>query len=103
MAKCIICSKRPAKVDGFCTSCNGHIEADRSRKRRPEPRHFLTYRGHVVGLFPNGDGMLKALLLRRNPDRLPKGKTIDLNRWCDGFSREQIKEFKACVLKLAHA
>ena len=103
MAKCVICSKRPAKVEAFCIECNGHIEADRNRKRRPEPRHFLTYRGHVVGLFKNGDGMLKAYLLRRNPDRLPKGKTIDLNRWCDGFSRDRIKEFKACVLQLAHA
>jgi len=103
MAKCVICSKRPAKVAAYCIQCNGHIEADHNRKRRPEPRHFLTYRGHVVGLFKNGEGMLKAQLLRRNPDRLPKSKTFDLNRWVDGFSRAQIKDFKACVLKLAHA
>lgn len=103
MAKCLICGQRPAKVDGFCISCNGHIEAERNHQRRPEPRHFLTYRGYVVGLFPNGGEMLKAVLLGRNPDRLPKGKTINLNHWCDGFSREKIKEFKACVLKLAFA
>ena len=103
MTKCVVCAKRPAKVVPFCVQCNGHIEADRNRKRRLEPRHFLTYRGHVVGLFENGGGMLKAYLLGRNPDRLPKGKTIDLNGWCDGFSRDKIKEFKACVLRLAHA
>jgi len=103
MTKCTICSQRPAKVDGFCVPCNDRIEADRNRRKRPDPRHFLSYRGHVVGLFPNGDGMLKAYLLRRNPERLPIARTVNLDSWCDGFSRERIKEFKACVLKLAHA
>jgi len=103
MAKCVICSHRPAKVEAFCIQCNGQIETDRNCRKRLEPRHFLTYRGYVVGLFQNGNGMLKAMLLRRNPDRLPIAKTINLDNWCNGFSREKIKEFKACVLKLAHA
>jgi len=103
MAKCVICSTRPAKVGGFCIECDSRISADTNRRKKLQPRHFLTYRGHVVGLFPNGDGVLKASLLRRNPERLPKTKTFDLNRWCDGFTREKIKDFKACVLKLAYA
>jgi len=47
--------------------------------------------------------MLKAQLLKRNPDNLPKRKTIDLNRYCEGFTRAKIKDFKACVLRLANS
>lgn len=100
---CAICGRRPANGVAYCTNCLSKLESERRHKAKPEAKHYLTYRGHVVGLFPNGDGTLSARLLQRNPDRLPKGKTIDLNRWCDGFSREKIKAFKACVLKLAHA
>jgi len=99
---CIICEHRPANGDGFCHNCNSKLESQRKRKNGNQPKHFLTYRGHVVGLFPNGEGMLKARLLNRNPDTLPKGKTLDLNRYCEGFSRAQVKDFKACVLRLAN-
>ena len=68
-----------------------------------KPVKFLTYRGNVVGLFSNGDGTLKSRLMNSNPERLPKDKTLDLNKYCPGFDRSQIKRFKACVLKLAYA
>ena len=99
--KCVICERRPAKGNGHCVQCAGKIA--KMRRRKVEPRHFLTYRGHVVGLYPNGDKTLKPRLLTRSAEHLPKGKTLDLNRYCEGFSREVIKRFKACVLQLAHA
>lgn len=75
------------------------------RSQKPaQPVKFLTYRGIVVGLYPNGDkGVLQGRLLKRDPDKLPKRKTIDLNKWCKGFTRITIKEFKAKVLRLAQA
>jgi len=102
MAACIICEQRPGNGNGFCHNCDSKLESQRKRKNGNQPKHFLTYRGHVVGLFPNSSGMLRARLLKRNPDNLPKRKTIDLNRYCEGFTRAQIKDFKACVLGLAN-
>ena len=101
MTKCVICEERPANGDGRCVQCSGKI-ASMSR-RKVEPQYFLTYRGDVVGLYPNGDKTLKPRLLGRSAEHLPKGKTIDLNHYCQGYSREVIKRFKACVLQLAHA
>lgn len=101
MKKCVICSWRPANGNGRCAVCDSKIEADKRHQKPEQPKHFLTYRGHVIGLYPNGGGTLKAKLLNRNPEKLPKPKTIDLNRYCEGFTREKIKAFKKCVLQLA--
>ena len=101
MTKCVICEQRPANGNGQCVQCSNHIA--KLGKRAPQPRHFLTYRGDVVGLYPNGGGTLKPRLLQRSAEHLPKGKTLDLNHYCEGYSRETIKRFKACVLQLAHA
>ena len=103
MVKCIICERRPANGSGFCVQCGNKISAERKARAKNEPRYFLTYRGHVVGLFANGNGTLIPRLLKRSPDRLPKRKTINLNVYCEGYTRQKIKEFKACTLKLALA
>lgn len=102
MVKCLICERRPARQDGFCLTCESKIEKLRKVNGKAKAKYYLTYHGIVVGLFPDGD-MLKAVLLRHNPDKLPAGKTIDLNRYCYGFTRDQVKRFKACCLQLAHA
>ena len=101
MTKCVICEHRPAIGNGRCAQCASQI-AKMSRPTTTQPRHFLTYRGHVVGLFPNGGGTLKPQLLARSPKHLPQGKTIDLNRYCEGYTREVIKKFKACILQLVN-
>lgn len=101
--KCIICLRRPAKGNGYCANCASQIEAEKRRKQADEPVKFLTYRGHVVGLYRNGNGRLTPKLLKRSPENLPKTKTLDLNTYIEGFTREEIKRFKACVLQLAHA
>ena len=104
MNKCLICEQRPARKAGFCAQCYGHIEHERQARAPIEPRYFIAYRGYVVGLYPNGkSGVLKAQLSRRDASKLPKRKTINLDVYCDGYTREQVKEFKACVLKLAQA
>lgn len=102
MSKCIVCDKRPAtQPHYYCANCAAKIEAESKQRKPAQPDKFLTYRGNVVGLYPNGGGMRKAKLLRRSPTGLPKGKTLDLNGYLEGFTREQIKRFKACVLHLS--
>lgn len=100
--KCVICEHRPARVKGRCIECATQLAAGARRSVPVQPWRFLTYRGNVVGLFPNGGDKLKPRLLRRAAGRLPKGRTVNLNVWCDGFSRQTIKRFKACVLTLAN-
>jgi len=104
MAKCIICDRRPAANErGWCATCTAQIEADqRRRSNGGEPVKYLHYRGNVVGLFPNGNGALEARLLpTKSLGRIPKKHTIDLDRYCEGYTREQVKRFKATILKLA--
>ena len=101
MTKCVICEERPANGNGRCVQCAGKIT--KMSKRTVEPQYYLTYRGHVIGLYPDSDKTLKPRLLTRSDKHLPKGKTVDLNHYCEGYSREVIKRFKACILQLAHA
>ena len=101
--KCVICGRRPSRQGAYCQICADKLDSQKRRNGNGEPKHYLTYKGHVVGLYPAGEKQLKPRLLGRSAEHLPKGKTIDLNHYCQGFSREVIKRFKACVLQLAHA
>ena len=102
MTKCVICERRPGRTEhGWCLDCASKVEAERRHKVAEQPTKFLTYRGIVVGLYPNGDGKLKASLLRRKAENLPKTKTLDLNTYLPGYTRQVIKSFKSCCLKLA--
>lgn len=103
MTKCVICERRPANGNGRCATCDSRIKSQSNCQKPDQPKHYLTYRGHVVGLYPNGNGTLKAGLLNRKPENLPKGKTLDLNHYCEGYTRDKIKAFKRCVLQLANA
>lgn len=100
---CAICDRRPANGGAYCSNCTAKLEAESRRKAKPEAQHYLTYRGHVVGLYPDGNGALKARLLNRNPENLPKSRTLNLNRYCEGYTRDKIKAFKRCILQLANA
>lgn len=97
---CVICERRPANGNGQCHNCAAKIESERRKRQGPQPVKYLVYRGMVAGLVPNGKGTLKAVSMRLNPERLPKSRVIDLNHYCEGFSRDQIKRFKAAVLKV---
>lgn len=98
---CIICDHRPAqRGSGFCHNCQQKIKAGGIAANHEQPVKFATYQGHVVGFFRNGGGKLIPRLLQRNPDNLPKSKTIDLNTYVEGFSREQVKKLKAAIKEL---
>lgn len=106
MVKCVICTHRPARTDeGYCKTCASQIEAEQRHRRMQseKPVKYLTYRGSIVGLFKNGNKKLEARLLRGNPELLPKSKVLDLNKYCPGFDRSQIRKMKACILQLVNA
>ena len=104
VTKCIICRQRPGlNGNGICASCQQKLDKEAKAHKPDKPFRYVTYRGHVVGMYPSGSGALKPRLLGRNPDRLPKGKTLNLNHYIEGFDRGTIKRLKATVLSLAGA
>ncbi len=102
MTKCVICERRPAVDNGTCGNCKAKIDSETRRHQPVKPVKFLVYHGMAVALVPNGKGTLKTVAINRNPDTLPENKLLNLNRYCEGYSRDMIKSFKKAVLQ-AHA
>jgi len=97
---CAICNYRPrAKGQRYCTNCQAKLDKENRLRKAEKPVKFATYRGHVVGFYRH-DGVLVPRLLRRKPEVLLKGKTLDLNHYIEGFSREQVKKLKSAILQL---
>ena len=100
--KCLICETSP-RFDGspYCRPCQQELVQANSKRKATEPVKFLVYQGSVVGLFPNGktteDGQqqFSPALLKRDPTKLPKGKTLVLDTYIEGYTRDQIKKLKA--------
>jgi len=99
--KCPICERKPRHQGGYCRTCASKIESERKVRQSPKAEKFVTFRGFVMGLFPNGGGKLRPKLLKRDPEKLPKRRTINLNVFCPGFERWQIRKMKAAILGLA--
>jgi hypothetical protein len=101
--KCAICDHRPAARGGkYCYICASQMEADRRRIKRV-PFRFATYRGSSIAFFKRGDGGLDYLPIKRKPENLPKGITLDLNTYIHGFEREQVHKIKTAILQCANA
>ena len=100
--KCHICGVRPASTEqGYCNNCQSQLEADRHRKRPAKVVRFVTYRGTTVQ-FTNGKGdVLVPQLTRRDPEKLPKSRLINLDKYCPGYTREQVKKLKKLCLSFA--
>ena len=96
--KCLICEVRPRYKDSkYCHNCGKQLEPESRQKRDKQAFRYLVYQGNAVGLFKNGGNTYKPELLRRSSDRLPKSKTINLERYCPGFTRAQIKKMKRAI------
>jgi len=101
--KCLICGVRPATTDqGFCHNCQTSIDAEKRRKRQAtNADKYVTYRGVTVALRKNGEGEYKAAFSTVNPERIPKSRLINLDVYCPGYTREQIKKLKRLCLSFA--
>jgi hypothetical protein len=98
MTKCIICEVRPArKGKPYCATCTAQVRANGQGNHEAQPRLYLVYQGNAVGLFPTGEGTYGPRPIRQDPDSLPACRTLHLDRYCEGYTREQIKRFKAAV------
>ena len=122
-SKCLICENKPRQVGAYCHNCAQKIEAENKRRGngKPKPDKYLHYRGQWVGLYVDGvdeegERQFKPKYLGYTPmpepgakDRVgrllkpkyPMGKTLNLDVYLPGYTREQVKRMKAVVLKLS--
>ncbi len=104
MTKCIVCEVRPSRNgDGTCHNCESKIDRER-RLRKPEKAfRYVVYKDYVCGLYRSGNGTYKPTYKPRpvgiKVSRLPKSITIDLTKYCAGFTKAQVKKLKAAVLQ----
>ena len=102
MRKCHICGLRPASTErGFCHNCQAQYEAEKRRKRAPMPYRYVTHRGVTVQFLKGEGEELKPQYCGRDPDKLPKRRLINLNQYCRGYTREQVKKLKRLCLRFA--
>ena len=105
--KCLICDRRPANGNGtYCHNCFQKLEAEKRKKKtqNKQPDRYLVYQDFVVALFKNGEDTHEGRLVNRSIDELPKrgDKVLNLNEYCPGYTREQVKHLKAGILRLAY-
>lgn len=102
--KCVICGR---KIKGDAAYCQQHqrqldkAREEERRRKRPKAVKYVCYRGHVVGFFKNGHDKLKPSYVGMSINGIPKGKLINLDEYCEGYTRQQIKNLKATVLTLS--
>jgi hypothetical protein len=105
--KCPICSRKHKNDGTYCRGCQITIDRDKAEERqRQNPNgkavKFVHYQGHVIGFFGK-NGKLAARYIGMSLSGIPKGKLINLDEYCPGFDRKQIKKLKAVVLRLSQA
>jgi len=106
--ECIFCD-RETKNGAYCQEHYRLVESERAKAKAQKQKgdwwrtalHYFHYQGIVIGVFRNGDKGLVTNLIHKPLEKLPKGKVYDLDHYCDGFDRHQIKKIKAHIRALA--
>jgi hypothetical protein len=99
--KCLICGVRPSNGQSYCKQCSSQIEAEKRRKAKPKPFRYVTYQGTTFEFRAGKNGTFVPHYTTRNPETLPQNLLINLNKYCDGFTREQVKKLKRLCLGFA--
>jgi hypothetical protein len=104
--KCLICEYRPAQ-DGspYCHNCKQKIVAETASQQRETPEKYLYYRGNWVGMYRVSSDTLKPQYLGYAPiekkPKYPLNRTLNLDGYLVGFTRDQIRKLKRCILQLS--
>ena len=119
--KCLICERKPRSQDAYCHNCAAKIKAEEARRVKPKPDKYLHYRGQWVGLyadgvdeegerlfnpkymgyFPIAEPGTNDRIGRQLKPKYPMNRTLNLDVYLPGYTREQVKRMKAVVLKLS--
>ena len=115
---CLCCDRHLNGDTGwYCHNCLAKIAAEKQRRIKPKPVKYMHYHGQWMGIYDEGldvegEPILKPRYLGYfplpDPDakpgrkpRFPMAKTLNLDSYLPGFTREQIKRLKATVLRLS--
>ena len=120
-SKCLICETKPRSQGAYCHNCAAKVKAENGKRVKVMPVKYLHYKGQWVGLYADGvdaegDRLLKPRYMGYSPmpepgakDRIgralkpkyPMAKTLNLDVYLEGYTRDQVKRMKAVVLKLS--
>jgi len=92
--KCFICGVRPSNGGSYCKQCCTSIAAEKRRKAKPKVFKYVTWKGATMEFRAGKNGTFVPTPIKRDPDSLPQGLTINLNGYCKGYTRQQVKKFK---------
>ena len=100
--KCLLCPKTRAKESRYCKYHTKILQNARKRKADPfaDAFRFAKYRQNIVAFMPQQDGTFRATYVGMNVNSVPKSKLIDLDVFCPGFTRPQVKKIKTAILAL---
>ena len=106
MTKCPICNRKHKNSGFHCRTCQVALDKDKTQlRKRQNPNgnavKFAYYQGHVIGFFRKNSHLV-ARYIGMSLSSVPKGKLINLDEYCPGYDRSQIKNLKATVLRLSH-
>ncbi len=111
MSRCAIC-ERPYRLrsngdNGFCQECKRNIEREQNRSKRRKSRQswrfrlykVVHHRGHLVGFYekPGEPEKLQVKPLGVSVESVPKSLLVDLDKYCPGYDRQQVKRMKKAV------
>jgi hypothetical protein len=121
--KCLICERKPRSQGVYCHNCAAKVKSEEAKRGngKVKPDKYLHYKGQWVGLYHDGldeDGerLFKPKYLGYAPmpepgakdgigrllkPKHPMAKTLNLDVYLPGYTREQVKRMKAVVLKLS--
>lgn len=102
MTPCLCCN-RPRTSDRFCQTHQAMVNAEKERRSTVKPKieYYAHHQGNAVGFVRQPDGKLRAVKIPMS--KIPKKegeKVINLNVWCEGFTKERIEALKWQIREL---
>ena len=113
MSRCAICERsyrlRSNGSNGYCQQCARNIERETNRSKRRKTRQSWRFRlykvvhhkGHLVGFYqkPGEPEKLQVKPLSVSVAGVPKSLLVDLDKYCPGYNRQQVKRMKMAVAR----
>jgi hypothetical protein len=101
---CIICGRRHKNGGAYCQLHARELDKQRQEQKARKGKNafrYVQYHGHVVGFYRDGD-KFRPSYVGMSVNGIQKSRLINLDEYCEGYTREQVKRLKVIVLRLAN-
>lgn len=104
---CLICQKHTVRVlykgRSECPTCAKRWDTEDKRRReakqQAKPWKWLSWKGMTVAVYLVGEGLEQRCKASTSwHGDIATSRLINLDLWCDGYTREQVKAMKSMVL-----